>query len=127
MADIDYPSQLPLPINSDVRFAEGISALSIPLAKGAPVVEKVTDEQQVFYELTWIMKEQELRAFNGFYDLILNKGTEWFNLELQWRGSNTNFTTLQEVNFSGNQLSTGNNGKLRRVVSNVIVRTPTRT
>lgn len=126
MADVDYPIQLPLPRNSDVRYFEGAATIQIPLAKGAPVTEKASDDQQVFYELVWIMKPQELRALRGFWDLILNKGTEWFNMSLQWRGTNLDFVTTQEVNFNGSDLTVRNIGKLRSVSANVIVRNPTR-
>lgn len=127
MADIDFPSTLPLPVNGLTRYNESTNTLQIPLAKGAPVTTIWSLDSSVFYDVTWKYSEQQLRAFLGFYDLILDKGSKWFNMDVQWMADGNTLVRSQECNFYGGGYSIVNNGKRRIISASLLIRDPART
>ena len=130
MAAIDFPSTLPLPVNSTVGYDETVNTLQINLAKGSPVTTIWSQDNSVTYNVTWRYSEQQLRALLGFYDLILNKGTKWFNMQVQWMvdpsASGGALTRVQECNFYSTRVSVVNNGKRRTISATLLIRNPAR-
>lgn len=126
MADIDFPVGLPIPRNLNISYAEVIANRSIGLAKGPNALTLWAEDNAVLYNVDWVLQEQEVRAFQGWYYNILLNGQEWFNMEIQWRGSNSDFTRVQECNFLNNPLNVSNRGKLRILSSSLIIRDPER-
>lgn len=126
MADIDFPSTLPLPINREISYNETQNTFQLNLAKGAPVNVVWSTDSSVRYNVTWNYSEQQLRALRGFYDLILDKGTKWFDMEVQWMGNSVhhgeNLTRIQECNFYGSEFAVTNNGKRRIITATLLIR-----
>jgi hypothetical protein len=121
-----YPSNLPLPVNSNIWVRETNNINSIPLAKGSPVVYLKYPASSLHYDVEWNFSAQELRAFMGFYDLILNKGTEWFTMPVQWLVLDSEIVKQQTCNFYGNGLNVTNNGTRRIVNSSLTIKDPSR-
>lgn len=79
---IIWPEQLPKPLNTSVSYTQLQSGAKINVAKGAPVVLNWDTNQNRTCEVAWSFSQSQFRAFNMFYDLILNSGTEWFYINL---------------------------------------------
>lgn len=112
---INWPEELPLPLNVSVNHSQVTPVSKIKLAKGSPITLASMSINNYTCDVTWSFTQSQFRAFNMFYDLILNNGTNWFNINLGIGN------TLSNVNFMGNPLQVVNNRDRIKVSSLLLI------
>lgn len=98
---VSYPSWLPLAQRASKNLTFQTPFRSDQPAVGAPVFQKLTTDIASTWSLTWKFTRLQERAFLQWLRSpnYLNKGNEWFTMNIDLGGSGLQLQTLHFVDY----------------------------
>jgi hypothetical protein len=120
---IPYPDWLPLAQKANKNRSSDVGFRADQPAVGAPIYQKLTDDLKVTWNLTWLFKRGEDRAFEQWLrsPRYLDNGNQWFSMPVNLGGSGLQ---VQELHFTadGFPVQTSDNGGVITWTGTVITR-----
>lgn len=120
---IPYPDWLPLAQKANKNRSSDVGFRADQPAVGAPIYQKLTDDLKVTWNLTWLFKRGEDRAFEQWLrsPRYLDNGNQWFSMPINLGGSGLQ---VQELHFTadGFPVQTSDNGGVITWTGTVITR-----
>lgn len=82
MTSINYPSVLPLPLVNSASYTEKSHVIRTDIDSGYAVVRKRFTKVPVFFDLGFLMSQENTGLFESWYANQLDYGVNFFNMDL---------------------------------------------
>lgn len=95
MASIDYPKQLPIPLQDGYALDTQDPVSRTPMVTGRVRSRIMHRSVPLYVNATFLFNAKQKAFFEAWYSRVLNEGIEWFNCPLQIDGT----VEMHEVQF----------------------------
>lgn len=82
MSDINWPPSIPTPLIEGFSYQNSEQVALHEMSNGPPIARLLSQNAYSRFEVSWLLCGLQKRLFTAFFDLSLEYGSKWFNIEL---------------------------------------------